>query len=474
MKLKKLTAILMVAAMSVGLVACGNSDNDDSKKSSNNTTKVEDGGEDATGSLKYTDVTLGETGTDIDTTIKVLTNRTDLLEDTATHPYSEYVEKFNEMYPNIKVEIEGLTDYSSESLLRLQGGDWGDVMFIPDVDAAEYEDYFMPLGTKEDVATQVNYFDKIYGGQVYGIPYTAGVNGGIVYNKKVFEAAGITETPKTPEDFLAALQKIKDNTDAIPLYTNYAAGWALSGQWDPAIGGSATGDAAYMNQKLLHTSNPFSDPGDGTGAYNVYKVLYDAVQSGLIEEDYATTDWEGCKGMINNGEIGCMVLGTWAVPQMQEAGENADDIAYMPFPITVDGKQYASVGPDYSYCINADTDETQQLASLIFVKFMTVESGMSQNVGGLPMTVGDSNTPEIYAAFDGVEYLVDEFALEGEEDLKNTLNADSELNITAGGERKVEEIIEHAANNDKSFDDIMDEWNEAWTSAQESNGVEVE
>ena len=45
-------------------------------------------------------------------------------------------------------------------------------------------------------------------------------------------------------------------------------------------------------------------------------------------------------GMINNGQIGCMVLGSWAVVQMQEAGDNADDIGYMPFPITVDGKQY--------------------------------------------------------------------------------------------------------------------------------------
>ena len=69
-----------------------------------------------------------------------------------------------------------------------------------------------------------------------------------------------------------------------------------------------------MNQKLLHASNPFADPGDGTGAYNVYKVLYDAVANGLTEDDYSTTDWEGSKGMINNGEIACMVLGSWAVP----------------------------------------------------------------------------------------------------------------------------------------------------------------
>ena len=32
-----------------------------------------------------------------------------------------------------------------------------------------------------------------------------------------------------------------------------------------------------------------------------------------------------------------MVLGSWAISQIQGAGDNADDIAYMPFPISVNG-----------------------------------------------------------------------------------------------------------------------------------------
>lgn len=59
---------------------------------------------------------------------------------------------------------------------------------------------------------------------MYGIPSTGNAQG-IVYNKKVFEAAGITTLPKTPDEFLDDLQKIKDYDPSIdPLYTNYAAG----------------------------------------------------------------------------------------------------------------------------------------------------------------------------------------------------------------------------------------------------------
>ena len=52
--------------------------------------------------------------------------------------------------------------------------------------------------------------------------------------------------------------------------------------------------------------------------------------------------------MINNGQIGCMVLGSWAITQMQGGGSHPEDIAYMPFPITVNGQQYVSAGPDYA------------------------------------------------------------------------------------------------------------------------------
>ena len=169
---------------------------------------------------------------------------------------------------------------------------------------------------------------------VYGIPSTGNAQG-IIYNKKVAEAAGYTSEnlPKTPDEFLTFLQAIQDNTDAIPLYTNFAAGWTMTA-WDAYIYGGATADPDWKNITMPQTKDPFADQGNGTGAYAVYKLLYDAVSMGLTEESPTATDWEGSKPMINNGEIGTMVLGSWAIIQMQEAGPNAADIGYMPFPIT--------------------------------------------------------------------------------------------------------------------------------------------
>ena len=418
----------------------------------------------------YADITLGEDYNDLETTITVFNHRTDLdSEDYGGVTWKEYLDAFHEMYPGIEVDITTDTNYADDALTHLQSGDYETVMMIPAVDKADLSIYFMSFGDLDTMSGLINYASQwAYEDEVYGIPSTATAQG-IVYNKKVFEEAGITELPKTPDEFIDALKKIKENTDAIPLYTNYAAGWTM-GAWDAYIGGNATGDAAYLNQKLLHEKDPFRDYGDGTHPYAVYKILYDAVAEGLIEDDYTTTDWEGCKGMINNGEIGCMVLGSWAYPQMEAAGPNAEDIGYMPFPISVDGQQYAAAGPDYCFGINVNASEDEKNAALVFVKWMTEESGFSYNEDGLPIVAGSDETKLDFA---DVIFVQDEPAVAGEEDLLNELNMESELNINNGGNTKIQEIIEHASNGDMEFDDIMAEWNALWTDAQESCGVEV-
>ncbi len=478
MKLKKVMALTMAALLTFSVVGCGQKTTGNSNEVSNaegtsvaqtnkeseaqgsETTGLEDGG------LNYADIVLGESFTDVTATLKVLSHRTDL-EDTK---FPEYVAAFNEMYPNITVEYEASTTYADEALLRIKQSDW-DIMMIPAVDKAELSTYFIPYGNLGTMELLVRFANTwLYEDIVYGVPSTGNAQG-VLYNKAVFEEAGITELPKTPDAFIDALKAIKEKTDATPLYTNYAAEWTM-GAWDAYIGGSATSDSAYMNQVLIHDPAPFADKGDDTHAYAVYKILYDAVAEGLTEDDYTTTDWEGSKGMLNRGEIGCMVLGSWAYTQMQEAGDTPENVGYMSFPITVNGDQFASAGADYSYGINAQSSEDNQKAAMVYVKWLTEKSGFSYSEGGIPIAM-DGEYPELYAAFDGIDFIPDDAALPGEETLKNALNAESELMVNDGGNKKIMELIEHADKGDMTFDEIMESWNKAWNDAQIELGVET-
>lgn len=479
MKQKRLLALLTAMTMTASLMGCSGASTegsgaDDTTGSTTADTagSSTDTGSDATASgdgsgLSYTSLNLDDY-TDLTASIKFLHHKTDRQEDGTM---DSMIAAFNEKFPNITVTTEAVTDYAEDALLRLSTGDWGDVMFIPAVDKTDLSTYFMPLDTLDNLSQELNFVDAWeFGGNCYGIPYMANAQG-VLYNKSVFEAAGISDLPTTPDELIADLQLIKDNTDAIPLYTNYAAGWTM-GAWDAYVGIVSNGDNTYMNQKLVHTAEPFTNPGDGTGAYSVYKILYDAVEQGLIEDDYTTTDWEGCKGMLNRGEIGVMVLGSWAYAQMQEAGDKPEDVGYMPFPITVNGTQYVSAGGDYNYGINANSSDENKLASLVFVKWMVEESNWCYNEGGYTVVKNGEN-PEMYAAFDGCEVLSDQPALSGEETFLNDMNAESELSINAGGNDKVQRIVEAAATGSESFDDIMADWNQKWQDAQEELEIEV-
>lgn len=447
----KVIAASMAAAMVVTMVGCGSS------KNKVEATKID---------VTFDQIEVGKDYTDIKADLKFLTHKTDVVDT----KFKEYVEEFQKLYLNVNIEYEGITDYANDVTTRLSTGDWGDICMIPTtVDKDELSNYFTDFGSYKTLSEQYNYLDNFkYGDQTFGIPSMANVQG-IVYNKAVFEDAGVTEIPKTPDEFIEALQKIKDNTDAIPLYTNFAADWTMCA-WDAYIDGNATGDPTYSHEGRTKGLNPFSDHGDETGPYAVYNTLYTAVKDGLTEEDPTTTDWEGSKGRMNNGEIGCMVLGSWAIPQIQSAGEHADDIAYMPFPITVNGKQYAAAGPDYCYGINVNSSEDNQIAAMCYIKWLVEESGYAESEGGISADK-DAELPEALSSFKDVELIINDPAPEGEETLANDINNNSELGVNVSGYIP-KEIVENAITPDgMTMDDMVQEWNEKWTAAQEEAGV---
>lgn len=475
MKARKIMALGMAAVMTMSLAACGgqssstggtgSASNAGSTDSAGSTGGTEAKNEQT--SVPYiNDIKVGEDYQDLTASIKILTNRTDIV-DTV---YKGYADEFMKIYPNITVEYEGITDYEESVTLRLTAGDWGDIMFIPtSVPKNELENYFLPLGEYPVLNEIYNFCDeRSFANLVYGIA-NGGTANGVAYNKKVWSDAGITEMPKTPEEFLADLQLIKDNTEATPLYTNFAAGWTM-GAWDAYIDCAATGDPDFKN-KMPHMSNPFSKRDDMTGPYAVYYVLYEAVARGLVEDDPASTDWESSKGAINRGEIASMVLGSWCVEQFKGAGDNPDDIGYMPFPITVDGKQYAGSAGNYAFGINKDASEDNQIAAMLYLKWLVEESSIYMDEGSIPARK-DGEYPSVLEAFDGVTLLSNLAAPEGEEDLFDDVNNESEVGINNNDYPDCE-ILEAALYGSKTLDELMDEWNAKWAAAQESLNVEV-
>lgn len=448
---KKLLSLALALTMTVSLAACSGGNGG--------------GGEAVDADVPSIDKINPDDYKDLKADIKILTNRTDIV-DTV---YKGYADQFTEKYPNITVTYEGITDYEESLTLRLTNGDWGDICFIPStVEKSEMGTYFTPMGDYETLNGIYNFVtEKTYDNTVYGIP-NGGTAGGVAYNKRIWKEAGVTELPTTPDEFLDDLKLIKEKTDAVPLYTNFSAGWTM-GAWNDYVGIASNADADYKNNKLLHQKDPFTKNDEMSGPYAVFYTLYEAVANDLVEEDPASSDWESSKGMINNGEVATMVLGSWCVQQFKDAGDHPDDIGYFPFPITVEGKQAAASGGNYAYAINNKASEDNQIASMLYVKWLLEESPIFADEGSIPALKGEP-LPDSLAEFEGVELLSDNAPLEGEESLYDDIRNTSEV---LSGDYPVCEVLEAALYDSKKLDDLMTEWNQKWTDAQESFGVEI-
>ncbi|CAM5721880.1 MULTISPECIES: ABC transporter substrate-binding protein [Streptomyces] len=311
-------------------------------------------------------------------TITVLTARTDLVQNGTM---ARYAAEFNKTYPNVKVKFEALTDYEGEVKIRMNTDDYGDVLMIPAAVAKnDYPKFFAPLGTTAELSTRYRFSDKTdVGGKVYGIAQFGTANG-FVYNKAVWKKAGITTWPTTPQEFLADLQAVKAKTGALPYYTNFKDGWPLTA-WSNSIG-SVTCDGK-ANDRLAGAVSPWKKGGE---LHTIDSLLFDIVKGGLSEKDPNTTNWEASKGMIAQGEVATMQLGSWAITQMQDAakkaGTNPADIGFMPFPVQKGGKYCAILASDYQQAVNIHS--SHKAAARAWIDWFTDKSGYAAKEGAVP------------------------------------------------------------------------------------------
>lgn len=151
---------------------------------------------------------------------------------------------------------------------------------------------------------------------------------GFVYDKTVWQQAGITDWPKTSAEFLTDLKAIKSKTSATPYYTDYKDGWPLTA-WTQ-VQGAVTCDPKAGDE-------PADDPGPWKAGSDLNvgdTLLYNIVHDKLYEQDPTTTNWENSKNLLATGKIGTMWLGSWVIVQMQDAarkaGQDPGEIGYMP------------------------------------------------------------------------------------------------------------------------------------------------
>lgn len=336
MKKRLISLLLVVPLMFVG---CGNS-----------AKKAEESGE-------------------ISGTIKVVTSITD-----SDEVLESIEKKFIEKYPKVEDIIwESSTDYDKYIATRMNTTDYGDVLFVPfsmNANPSDYEKFFEPLGTVEDLEKE--YFDVTeadYNSNVYGLP--AAINTlGIIYNEDVLKKAGVEKFPTSTEELIEVCKKIKDNTDAVPFYSNYSRlavwGGALS-----SYGGNS------FKEDIINKGTAFNE---GQPLRQVMDLFYDLSSNRLIEDDPITGDQAKGYQMVADGKAAMIMRGSQDLPTIQALNPNSN-IKMAPFPVELNGKTSLALGTPAVVGINKNsTNKATAKAFLDF--FVSKESGYAESLQG--------------------------------------------------------------------------------------------
>jgi len=427
MKKTALMGMAMVSLTAIGLSGCSSASNDDGAPS-------------------------GE--------ITVLTNRTDLVDTT----FADYAKAFEEKYPGTSVKFEALTDYEGDVKIRLNSKDYGDALLIPssNVTKDQYASFFEPLGTVDEMGEKYRFVDAgAYDGEVYGIS-TFGSAMGMVVNKKVWADAGVTEAPTTQEEYLTDLQAIRDRTDADPYYTNYADGWPLA----TIEGNLGATQGPDVRMEMAEDDAPWTE---GTDQYKIDDLLFQTVEAGLSEADPTTTNWEESKNLLAQGKIGSMVIGSWAVSQMQDAAEAAgasrDDIGFWPMPWQVDGRFTSVTASDKVLGVSKNSDN--KATAKAWVDWFTNESGYAESQGAISPVKSDPE-PDTLSDFSALDVQYLELAPDpvGKEALLTDIANEAEIDIFGNTYRqKLIDTARGAADGDE--DSFFSDLNDRWAAAQE-------
>ncbi|MNI07469.1 Bacterial extracellular solute-binding protein [compost metagenome] len=385
--------------------------------------------------------------------IVFLTDRTDLI-DTL---FKDYVGKFNEKYPEVKVEVMAFDDYDGLMNVRLSSTEYGDVLLIPrQLSFRDLPDFFEPLGPTDELRkSYYNIDDSSFDGQTYGIPTAFNV-AGIVYNKDVLKKAGVESISIKPSSFLDAMRKIKQNTDATPYVTNYL-NWTLN-RWElHAISYSEQSD--YYHVQMPSRDDPFSK---GTPHYEIYKLLYDLAHEGLIEAD-PLTDQSGMQGLAQ-GTVGAMHLDTGALSQIRLMTDRPESIGFIPFTLSTDAGEVPLTINNSAIGINQYSHNKD--AARAWLDWFINESGYSEYNHEISPVIGDP-LPDTLSDFQNYDFSM------GKPEMDSTMQDKTVEEINHDGmvglwlpDVKQEIILSGIGSVDKSFEEIIEELNEKWKSGR--------
>ncbi len=368
-KKSKVLAIFMMTVLILStLASCGDSQEKESKKDEEEKTKVEAKEESSKSEAKE------EKKVEI-TMITAMAYGTEGLDIAA--------DNFKKEHPNVELDIQHVpNDHSTVLKSRVNSGQFPDIVVAQTGSAvADYYDNAYDF-TDDPIIEKFNQgaieISKSSDGRILSLPWTYETMG-IIYNKDVFEKAGITELPKTLDE-LEEVCKSLEEQGILPFAT------ALKEQW--VIAHTVSHFMANENEDPHITVDKISSGDlaikDIENFDNVYRLLNMMVEYG--PQKPLEVNWEISENKLAKGEAAMIHMGDWCEATLKDFNPDCN-VGFMAVPVSDDPKDANLLSSiSWQFLVNKES-ENAEIAKEFLEYILSSEDGinwMTQYVGAVP------------------------------------------------------------------------------------------
>ncbi|MET7910991.1 extracellular solute-binding protein [Streptomyces avermitilis] len=281
--------------------------------------------------------------------------------------YKALAKKFEAANSNIKVKYVNVPFDQAQNKFDTAAGSKG----APDILRSEVgwtpafakKSYFLPLDGTEALADQGKFQDSLikqaqYEGKTYGVPLVTDTLA-LVYNKKLFQKAGIGTAPTTWDELKTDAATIKKKTGVDGYWGSTQAYYAQT-----FLYGEGT-DTVDATAKKITVKSPAAVKG-----YKAWQSLFSG--KGLHKADTTADAYAHIQDAFVNGKVAAIIQGPWEITNFYKgsAFKTKDNLGIATVPAGSSGKGGAPTG-GHNLSVYAGSDKAHQEASLKFLKFMT-------------------------------------------------------------------------------------------------------
>lgn len=197
----------------------------------------------------------------------------------------------------------------------------------------------------------------------YGIPIDV-TNIQMLYNKNIFTEAGITEIPKTWDEFVSAGKKIKENTNYHFFVSGFGETWLINSMVR-TLAINSLGLDNYI--KTIKGEMNYNTP-EWIKVFEAFKSMAD---NELFASGIVTMVNKSAERLFATGKAAVTFNGSWCVNVYKGMNPNLD-YAAMFFPsINPENPMLIHGGAGSSFVVNADSPKKEMAVS--FLKWLTAK-----------------------------------------------------------------------------------------------------